>query len=153
MLPASLSSSAVVSAYIYVPPTSIIGLLYHNAGHLESSSKLQREVNHSSTSFSLHLYVTLQFVLPDLFAASRFEVYHKHVTHSSSTASGAASDAHQRTEGEWSWLGTAFAPEYRVCELAVLPEADAVHFLIQPADVMGKLVPMSDAGIIAVDRP
>ena len=56
-------------------------------------------------------------------------------------------------EGEWSWLGTAFAPEYRVCELPVSSEAGAVQFLIQPADVMGKLVPMSDAATIALDRP
>lgn len=99
------------------------------------------------------MYVTLRFVLADLFASSRYEVYYQYVTDSSSRKLDPEGGTSQAHEGRWSWLGTAFAPEYRVCELSVRSESTAVQFLVQPADIMGKLVPMSDAAITVIDRP
>ena len=128
---------AVATAYITLP------------GHLLPIHAGNDDIHHKpfqqkQAPFSLYMYVTLQFVLADLLASSRYEVYYQYSTER------AASQAH---EGKWSWLGSAFAPEYRVCELPVPSETSAVQFLVQPADIMGKLVPMSDAATTLLERP
>ena len=100
------------------------------------------------------MYSTLCFNVAQPSAASRCEVFYQCTSRGSSEGLRHADAATTAiSESGWIWLGTAFALEYRVCELTVPVTADSVHFLIQPADVMGKLVPMADGTVVTVDRP
>lgn len=106
-------------------------------------------------AFELHLYATLSFSLADATAASRFEVYHKYMSGGSKVLmpTDAAATSHSKADPEWTWTGTAFASEYRVCKLIVPSTADAVQFLVQPADGMSKLMPITDATVVTLNRP
>ena len=104
--------------------------------------------------YDLHMYSTLCFSVAQPSAASRFEIYYQFASRGSSEGLRHANAATTApSESGWTWLGTAFALKYRVCELTVPVTADSVQVLIQPADVMGKLVPMADGTVATVDRP
>ena len=106
-------------------------------------------------AYDLEVYVTLCFSMAQPSTAIRFEVYFQFDSESCSPivlqTDVAATKAPR--ESTWTWLGTAFALEYRVCQLQVPRTADCMRFLIQPADVMDKLVPMSDGCVVTIDRP
>lgn len=108
----------------------------------------------NETSYDLCLYATLCVCQPDDDTVSRYEVYHKFVTSSDLPTSGHAGIAAASLDGsDWTWTGTAFASEYRICQLLIPDTASSVKFLVQPADVLGKLVPMANATHVTLLRP
>ena len=108
-----------------------------------------------SVSYNLEVYATLCFSTAHPSTATRFEVYYQFDSAGSSPIVMRTDFAATKApcESEWTWLGTAFALEYRVCQLQVPRTADCVKFLVQPADVMDKLVPMADGCVVTIDRP
>ncbi len=101
------------------------------------------------------LYITLHFLPDAAGTVSRFEVFCRTDAPGSSEADQPLS-VHRTEESSktgWTWLGTAFAHQFRVTQLEVPFSSSIVEFAVQPADALGKLVPFQNATAAAVVRP
>ena len=102
----------------------------------------------------LWMYVTLGFPLEAAGTASRFEVFYRFAGPLKGTDPAVLENntvAQGRTA--WTWLGTAYAHQFRVTQLLVPFSIDAVVFAVQPADVLDKLVSFDNATITTLSRP
>ena len=139
--------------------------MWVNAGNdadsqrIASPGQTQKDPEATEVPKAIWMYVTLQFPLDVDGTASRFEVFYRlDEAYRPKEDNGKLPllpkrATEQSSKTGWTWLGTASTCQFRVTQLEVPFSSNAVEFAVQPADVMGKLVPFQQASLATVMRP